>query len=197
MPSEPLSASRDFQSEGPKASRRRRLPRCSARPVAHVTAAARPAGVARLIPRCRSSARSWLRDSWHASNAGCSRSWHQSHCIQAAIPKTKGPRRREDGVCLAARHALLLTSRPRHGRLALPVCSCAACTMHVLVSVTCETLHTPHGVARAIRANEYSHRFAQRWPQSFVLTAFVSLLGTPLLLTSRLRHGRLALPVCS
>ena len=146
-----------------------------AAPVAHVTAAA---GVARLIPRCWSSARSWLRDSWHVSNAGCSRSWHQSHCIQAAIPKAKGPRRREDGVCLAARHALLLTSRPRHGRLALPVCFRSADRVLVLGSVTFVTLRTPHGVARGIRATECEHRFPRRRPQSCVLTAFASLLGT-------------------
>ena len=50
--------------------------------------------------------------------------------------------------------------------------------MHILGSVTFVTLHTPHTVARGIGATECEQRFPIRGPQSFVLTAFASLLGT-------------------
>ena len=122
-----------FPKRGPNALPRRRLHRRSARPAADVTAAARPAGVARLIPRCRSSARSWLRDVRHAPNAGRTRSWHQSHAIQAPISKPKAAKRRADGVCLAASHALSWTSHGRRLALALHVCDPA-------VPVECEFL---------------------------------------------------------
>ena len=128
--------SRDVHNEGPNASRGRRLPRCSARPVAHVTAAARPAGVARLLSRCRSRTSSWLRDLRHAPNAGWNSSWHQSYGIQAAISKARAPTRREDGVRLTATHTL---SRKAHGRrltLALAVGISGADGVRVLGAVT-------------------------------------------------------------
>ena len=187
MASEPLNTNSDSKIEERKASRGRRLPRCSARPVADVTAAARPAGVAHRIVRCESSASSWLRDLRDASYAAWNRSWHQSQGIQAPTSKTIAAKLPADGVCLAARHALSLTSRPRRGWLALPVELCAAERVRVLASVTCVTLHTPHGVAHGIRAAEYKHRFPNRQPRNFVQTAFASLLGTPC--CSRDRRG--------
>ena len=98
---------------------------------------------------------------------------------QAATSKTNAPRRREDGVCLAARHPLLLTSRPRRGRLALHVCFRAADRGRVLGSVTCGTLQTPGGVAHGIRTTESKQQIPKRTPQDVARTAFASLLGTP------------------
>merc|ERR1712091_468181 len=62
--------------------------------------------------------------------------------------------------------------------LSLHVGSCGADRVRVRRSVTFVTLHTPHEVARGIRATECEHRFPRRRPHSFVLTAFASLLGT-------------------
>ena len=58
--------------------------------------------------------------------------------------------------------------------------------MLVLGSVTCETHHTLHAVAHGITATECKHQIPKQRPQSFVLKALASLLGTPCCS----RHGR-------
>ena len=108
--------------------------------------------VARLVPVCRSSARSWLRDLRDASYAGWSRSWRQSRSLQAAISKTKDAKLRADGVCLAARHAPTLMARLQTLGCRCPSGAAAASRVRVLGSVTFVMLHTPDGVARGLRA---------------------------------------------
>ena len=180
MASEPRNTSTDFQHDSHGTSCRRRLSRCSARPLL-LTSRPRRGWLALQVGSCAADRVRLLASvtcvTLHTLHG-------VAHGIRATEYKHRSPKRQPRNFVQTAFASLLSTpccSRhdPRRGWLALPVGSCAAESVRVLASVTCMTLHTPHAVAHGIRVTEYKHRFPKRQPRNIVQTALVSLLGTP------------------